>query len=120
MRKGAGGRQGLGDVSAVERSAEAPGVVGLKAHEQMFSYLPARVAVVLRRRYGDREKGVPMSAVEPVELSQDDFLQFLEERIQEAFGMSLEEFVAGLQDGSLDPESPRVAVLAVLVGARAG
>ena len=59
-----------------------------------------------------------MSATaEPQELSQEDFEALLEERVRAAFDMSLSEFVAALRDGTLDPESPRVAELALLVSA---
>ncbi len=59
-----------------------------------------------------------MSAVaEPEELSQEDFTALLEERIRASLGMSLAEFVTALRNEELDPESPRVAELALLVGA---
>ena len=61
-----------------------------------------------------------MSTVEPVELSEEDFLRFLAERVHEAFGMSLEEFVAALEEGRLDEESFEVSDLAALVSARTG
>jgi hypothetical protein len=61
-----------------------------------------------------------VSVVEPVELSEEDFLRFLAERVQEAFGMSLEEFVAALQEQRLDEESFEVSDLAALVSARTG
>jgi hypothetical protein len=64
------------------------------------------------------KKGKTMSALaEPRELSQEDFIAVLEERVQGSLGMSLAEFVAALHEGELDPESPRVAELALLVGA---
>jgi hypothetical protein len=58
------------------------------------------------------------ATVEPKELDRDDFLAFLEERVQEAFGMTLAEFTESLRRGELDPEKPQVASLAILVGAR--
>jgi hypothetical protein len=48
-------------------------------------------------------------------MTQDDFEALLEERAQASFGMSLSEFVAALRAGKLDPESPRVAELALLL-----
>lgn len=60
------------------------------------------------------------SIAEPRELSREDFLALLDERVREALGMSLEDFVAQLKSGDLDPESPGVASLAILVDARAG
>lgn len=62
-----------------------------------------------------------MSAAEaePRELDQDEFRQFLEDRVRASLGISLTEFIAALDEGRLDPESPRVAGLAILVGARA-
>jgi len=63
-------------------------------------------------------KGEQMSAIaEPTELSREDFTDLLEGRVQAALDMSLSSFVAALRDGQLDPESPRVAELAILVGA---
>jgi hypothetical protein len=56
---------------------------------------------------------------EPRELDQDEFRQLLEGRIQASLGMSLGEFIVALRERRLDPESPRVAALAILVGARA-
>lgn len=41
----------------------------------------------------------------------------LEERVQACLGITLEEFVEQLNRGTLDPESPRVAEIAILVGA---
>jgi hypothetical protein len=62
-----------------------------------------------------------MSAVaEPRELSQEDFIALLEERVQACLGITLAEFVAQLNAGELDPEAPRVAELAILVGAPTG
>ncbi len=61
-----------------------------------------------------------MSTVEPVELSEEDFLGFLAERVQEAFGMSLDEFVTALHEQRLDEESFEVSDLAALVSARTG
>lgn len=51
------------------------------------------------------------------ELSQEDFIAVLEERVQACLGITLEEFVEQLNRGTLDPESPRVAEIAILVGA---
>jgi hypothetical protein len=56
---------------------------------------------------------------EPKELSREEFAELLEERVQASLNMSTSEFIAGLEDGRLDPESPRVASLAIRVGARA-
>jgi hypothetical protein len=58
------------------------------------------------------------SIAEPRELDREDFLAFLEEHVQASLGISLAEFTERLQDGSLDPESPQVAGLAILIGAR--
>jgi hypothetical protein len=52
------------------------------------------------------------------ELSGDDLRALLDAEIQESVGMSLSEFTAALEEGRLDPESPGVAGLAILVGAR--
>jgi hypothetical protein len=72
----------------------------------------------LRARCVHSMRGPQMSAIaEPRELSQEDFIALLEERVQASLGMSLEEFVAALREGELDPESPQVAGLALLVGA---
>jgi hypothetical protein len=59
-----------------------------------------------------------MNVAEPQELNREDFLQLLEERIHAAFGISLAEFVRGLEDGSIGADDPGVAHLAILVGAR--
>ena len=59
-----------------------------------------------------------MSIAEPRELDREDFAAFLDERVRASLGMSLAEFVAALRSGELDPESPRVASLAILVDAR--
>jgi hypothetical protein len=60
-----------------------------------------------------------MSAVvEPQELSGDEFRALLEERLRETLAMTLEEFAEGLAEGRLDPESPEVAGLAILVAPR--
>jgi hypothetical protein len=53
------------------------------------------------------------------ELNQEEFRELLEGRVRESLNMSLSEFMAALKDGRLDPESPRVASLAILLGARA-
>jgi hypothetical protein len=58
------------------------------------------------------------SVAEPRELSREEFRALLEERVIAALGMTLDEFIEALDDGSLDPESPQVAGLAILVGAR--
>ena len=58
------------------------------------------------------------SVAEPRELSRDDFRAFLDERIRESLDMSLGEFIEALNAGHLDPETPEVAGLAILVGAR--
>ena len=56
---------------------------------------------------------------ETVELTEDAFRAFIEKRVEESVGLPLDEFREQLADGRLDPESPRVAELAILVGARA-
>jgi len=61
-----------------------------------------------------------MAVVEPRELTRDEFAAFLDERVSASLDMSLADFVAALEDGRLDPESPEIASLAILVGARAG
>lgn len=53
---------------------------------------------------------------QPKELNQREFERLLEERAQRTLGMSLPEFKAALREGRLDPESSRVAGLAILVG----
>lgn len=58
------------------------------------------------------------SVAEPRELDRDDFRAFLDARIQATLGMTVGEFIVALESGKLDPESPRVASLAILVGAR--
>ena len=55
---------------------------------------------------------------EPIELDGNDFRQLLEERVQASLGMSVGEAVLALREHRLDPESPRIAGLAILVGAR--
>ena len=55
---------------------------------------------------------------EPKELSENEFQELLEQRAQRTLGMSLAEFIAALREGRLDPESSRVAGLALLVGER--
>jgi hypothetical protein len=60
-----------------------------------------------------------MSVAEPRELSRDDFRSFLDERVRESLGISLDQFLALLRAGKIDPEDPQVAPLAILVGARA-
>ena len=61
------------------------------------------------------ERGV--SATETTELTGEQFAALVEERVQAAFDMSLDEFEAALTDGRLDPDAPHVASLAILVGA---
>lgn len=58
-----------------------------------------------------------MSNAEPRELSEREFDALLEERIQASLKMSLAEFILALKNGQLDPDSSRVAGLAILVGA---
>ena len=55
--------------------------------------------------------------VEARELSQEEFRSFLERRVRESLNMSLSDFMTALEEGRLDPESPRVAGLAILLGA---
>lgn len=55
----------------------------------------------------------------PKELSDDEFRRVLSERVARTLHMDLDEFTAALRDGSLDPEEPRVAGLAILVNERA-
>jgi len=55
---------------------------------------------------------------EPKELTEDEFRALLEERVQRTLGMSLSDFKAALREGKLDPDSSRVAGLAILVGER--
>jgi hypothetical protein len=56
---------------------------------------------------------------EPRELDRDAFRAFLDDRVQSTLHMTLPDFIAALRDGELDPEeSPEVASLAILVGAR--
>jgi hypothetical protein len=57
-------------------------------------------------------------AVQPKELNREEFLAFIDARVQATLDMSVDEFMAALESGKLDPESPRVAGLAILVGAR--
>jgi hypothetical protein len=59
------------------------------------------------------------SAAEPRELSHEEFVELLEQRVRGSLNMTLAEFITALEEGRLDPESPRVAGLAILVGARA-
>jgi hypothetical protein len=51
-------------------------------------------------------------------LSQEDFMVLLEERVAASLHMSVADFIARLDAGELDPEAPRVADLAILVGER--
>ena len=63
-------------------------------------------------------EGRQVSAIaEPQELDSEDFRALVEKRVQRALGMSLDEFMKALAEGTLDPESPQVAGLAILVGA---
>ncbi len=52
------------------------------------------------------------------ELSRADLIVLLDETVRASLGMSLADFREGLEAGRIDPESPRVAGLAILVGAR--
>jgi hypothetical protein len=54
------------------------------------------------------------------ELNEAQLRALLDTEIREATGMSLLEFTAALEEGRVDPESPRVAGLSILLGARAG
>jgi hypothetical protein len=60
-----------------------------------------------------------MSIAEPRELDREEFWAFLDQRVQASLGITLEQFIAALESGELDPELPQVAGLAILVGARA-
>jgi hypothetical protein len=71
----------------------------------------------LKAWIGSRKKEPLMDAKE---LSRADLHLVLDTEIRETTGMSLAEFTAAIESGRLDPESPRVAGLAILVGARAG
>jgi hypothetical protein len=57
------------------------------------------------------------AVVDKTELTSEEFSELVEKRVQAAFGMSLDEFEAALEDGRLDPDEPHVAALAILVGA---
>jgi hypothetical protein len=59
-----------------------------------------------------------MEVGEPKEVTHEDFLRVLEERTLKAFGLTLEQFADRLHKGELDPESPRVAALAMFLRAR--
>jgi hypothetical protein len=59
------------------------------------------------------------NVAEPRELSHQEFVELLEQRVQVSLNMTLTQFIAALEEGRLDPEFPRVAGLAILVGARA-
>jgi hypothetical protein len=62
----------------------------------------------------------PMSAVaDPQELNGDEFREALERRVEETLSMTLDELVEALRAGTIDPESPAVAGLAILVAPRA-
>lgn len=54
------------------------------------------------------------------ELTQEELRSLLEGEVRTVTGMSLDEFTAALEQGRLDPETPRIAGLAILVGARTG
>lgn len=56
---------------------------------------------------------------EPIELDREQFAAFLDERVRSLLDMTLDEFILALREGRLDPESPQVASLAILVDARA-
>lgn len=53
------------------------------------------------------------------ELDEDELRALLDTEIREIVGMSLPEFTVALEQGKVDPESPRLAGLAILLGARA-
>jgi hypothetical protein len=61
----------------------------------------------------------PTAEPEPRELDSEDFRVLLDERVRRALGISLQQFIEQLRAGELDPESPEIAGLAILVGARA-
>jgi hypothetical protein len=61
-----------------------------------------------------------LPGTEPLRLSQEEFEELLASRVRDAFGMSVEEFQAALNDGSLDAESFEVSDLALAVSARTG
>lgn len=63
------------------------------------------------KRFGRR-------ASEARELNEDELRALLDSEIRETAGMSLPEFTAALEQGTVDPESPRLAGLAILLGAR--
>jgi hypothetical protein len=50
-------------------------------------------------------------------LTREEFTALLESRVEDAFGMSLDEFEVALEEGRLDPDAPHVASLAILIGA---
>jgi hypothetical protein len=61
-----------------------------------------------------------MEIGEPRELDGDEFRAFLDDRVQATLQMTLPDFIKALSLGDIDPEqSPEVASLAILVGARA-
>lgn len=55
--------------------------------------------------------------IETTELTSEEFAELVEARVLAAFGMSLDEFEAALEEGRLDPDAPHVASLAILIGA---
>jgi hypothetical protein len=71
----------------------------------------------------ERLRGKRQSAADPrpdaKELSREDMRDLLDAEIRNTTGMTLPQFTAALKDGTIDPESPRIAGLAILVGARA-
>lgn len=76
---------------------------------------------MLESGYASVERKEAMTSIaEPREFTPEDFLALLDERVRGTLGISLDEFVAQLKSGELDPESPGVASLAILVDARAG
>jgi hypothetical protein len=62
---------------------------------------------------------VVINTDEPRELDREQFRAFLDERVRASLDMTLADFIQALESGKLDPEeSPQVASLAILVGAR--
>ena len=53
---------------------------------------------------------------EPRELNREEFRDFLDQRVRASLHMTLDEFITELREGRLDPESPQIASLAILVG----
>jgi hypothetical protein len=52
-------------------------------------------------------------------MDETEFRALVERQIKDSLDMTLPQFEAALKDGTLDPETPRVARLAILAGARA-